>query len=129
MNANWTAIQATRASPAPKSMSAPSDACRVHKVSLSGPFTRRKGRKAPLSAGPMALPVPAAPDTPKGRFRRLGNRRRQPPPWVLLKSRPAADSESTTQDKPPANRRDRNSTDEIRWSKAGPAIGLVDIGS
>jgi hypothetical protein len=64
------------------------DTCWVHTVSLSGPFTRRKGRKAPLSAGPMALPVPATPDTPKDRFRRLGNRRRQPPPWVLLKSRP-----------------------------------------
>jgi hypothetical protein len=68
MNANWTAIQATRASPAPKTMSAPSDACRVHKVSLSGPFTRRKGRKAPLSAGPMALPVPAAPEHPQGQI-------------------------------------------------------------
>jgi hypothetical protein len=41
------------------------DTCWVHTVSLSGPFTRRKGRKAPLSAGPMALPVPATPDTPR----------------------------------------------------------------
>jgi hypothetical protein len=36
------------------------DTCRAHKVSLSAPFTRRKGRKAPLSAGPKALPVTAA---------------------------------------------------------------------
>jgi hypothetical protein len=86
------------------------DTCWVHTVSLSGPFTRRKGRKAPLSAGPMALPVPATPDTPKDRFRRLGNRRRQPPPWVLLvgaaeEPTQPPDSESTTQDSRPRQRR------------------------
>ena len=42
------------------------------------------------SRSPMSSPDPTGSQQcghPKGRFRRLGNRRRQRPPWVLLKSR------------------------------------------